>query len=135
MIIIIYSDDNIEVGADLYKIDTEAEASVSATESASSAPEAAAAPAQEAPKVAAAPAPAPAAIKSSSTGHRTPSIHFLGKAGWEKRLSGEQTPAIVYLPPNYGRPVFSEEEMEALITGGASMAPDVKVHSSGAMFG
>ena len=136
--LIIYSDDNIEVGADLYKIDTEAEATVSATDGAS-APAASppAAAAQEAPKAAAkaaAPAPVAAAAKSN-TSHRTPSIHFLGKEGWAKRLSGVQTPKIVYIPPNYGRPAFTEEEYEALITGGANMAPEVKMHSSGAMFG
>ena len=124
----------MEVGADLYKIDTEAEASVSAGAESAPAPEAATpAQAAEAPKVVAkteAPAPAAASTKSSG-GHRTPSIHFLGKDGWAKR----RAPTVVYIPPNYGRPVFTEEEMEALITGGASMAPDIKSYSSGAMFG
>jgi hypothetical protein len=34
----------------------------------------------------------------------------------------------------YGRPKFTDAEMEALITGGANMAPEVVVHSSGAKF-
>lgn len=122
----------MEVGADLYRIDTEAEASVSAGAESAPAPEAAASERKvEAPKaVAKAEAPAPAAAPKSS-GHRTPSIHFLGKNGWAKR----RAPTVVYIPPNYGRPAFTEEEMEALVTGGASLAPDIKTYSSGAMFG
>lgn len=76
--------------------------------------------------------PAPAAAAKS---HRTPSIHFLGKEGWARKLAGEQTPQVVYIPPSYGRPAFTEEEMEALVTGGANLAPQVKDYSSGAMFG
>lgn len=128
----------MEVGANLYKIDTDAEASVGAGAESTSAPESAApAKGEEAPKAAAkAESSAPAASAApKSSGHRTPSIHFLGKEGWATRLSGVQTPSIVYIPPNYGRPAFTEEEMEALVTGGASLAPDIKSYSSGAMFG
>ena len=95
----------------------------------------------EAPKTTANTKAESSAAKSSSSsssggGHnRTPSIHFLGKEGWARRRSGVQTPTIVYVPPSYGRPVFTEEEMEALVTGGASLAPDVKKYSSGSMFG
>ena len=36
--------------------------------------------------------------------------------------------------PMYGRPSFTEVEMEALILGGASIAPTVVAHSKGAKF-
>lgn len=133
-------DDNIEVGADLYKIDTDAEASVSAETETESGPEPAAVapPSQEAPSKAApaATAPTPAvapASKSSFDSHRTPSIHFLGKDGWNKRKTGEETLSIVYLPPNYGRPVISEEEIESLIMGGANLTPGYN-HSPGSLY-
>ena len=144
------SDETVEVGANLYKIDTDAEASVvsagttasSSSSSKSTTKESAAATAEkvsEAPKTTANTKAESSAAKSSSSGggghHRTPSIHFLGKEGWARRRSGVQTPTIVYVPPSYGRPVFTEEEMEALVTGGASLAPDVKKYSSGSMFG
>jgi len=127
-------DDNVEVGADLYKIDTEAEASVTAAEASESAPTpepaesstTPLAPAEEVKQVAA---------TTSSPSHRTPSIKFLGKEGWAKLRAGVQTPSLVYIPPMYGRPIFTEEEMDALETGGASLAPKVTAHSSGAMFG
>ena len=115
----------------MYKIDTDAEASVSAPTEASAPAESSPPPAEE--KAASTPPPAPQAAAKAS--HRTPSIKFLGKEGWERRRTASQTPTVVYIPPNYGRPLISEDEMEALVMGGASMAPDVKKHSSGAMFG
>lgn len=72
---------------------------------------------------------------AATTSSRTPSIKFLGKEGWARLRAGIQTPTVVHIPPMYGRPAISESEMEALVMGGASIAPDVKVHSSGAMFG
>lgn len=118
----------------MYEIDTEAQASVEAADtSAAAAPEPAAV-------VAATPEPVPVAaapvVANSTSQHRAPAIHFLGKEGWAQRLSGQ--PAVVEavpLPPMYGRPSFSEAEMEALMMGGANMAPDVLMHSSGAKFG
>lgn len=71
---------------------------------------------------------------STTQQHRVPSIKFLGKEGWAKRLAGTPEPEMVYIPPNYGRPMFSEEEMEALILGGASLAPEVVEYSYGAQF-
>jgi pyruvate/2-oxoglutarate dehydrogenase complex dihydrolipoamide acyltransferase (E2) component len=149
------SDDNVEVGAALYEIDTEAEASLDAAE-----PAAANAAATEEPKsepaVKAPPPPAaqtaPTTIAAStdtadSSSDRAPSIHFLGKDGWAQRKSGheptapvggsgqKQTVVVEAIHPMYGRPKFSEAEMEALLTGGASMAPNVLLHSSGAKFG
>jgi hypothetical protein len=68
---------------------------------------------------------------------RTPSIKFLGKEGWTRRRSEQEGGAVapVYdVPANYGRPAFTEDEMEALIMGGANLVPDVKQHSNGAVF-
>ena len=125
----------MEVGADLYEIDTEAEATVTASETPAAEEAAAPAPAAKA----ATPAPAAAAPAASTTAensHRTPSINFLGKDGWARVLSGAASAPIVYaIPADYGRPEFTEDEMEALVMGGANIAPDVKVYSAGAEFG
>lgn len=128
----------MEVGADLCEIDTEAVATVEATQSASPEP---ITPANDTPIAAAAapaPTPAPSAAPMTTTttkGARTPSIHFLGKEGWARVLSGGGGSHIVqHIPANYGRLTFSEEEMEALIMGGANIAPEVKDYSSGATF-
>jgi hypothetical protein len=129
-------DETVAVGAPLYELDTEAEASV-ATSAATPPPKAAEPPKKVAPApVAPAVKALPPAMKQPSS-HRAPSIKFLGKEGWSLLLSGPKTAApIVYvIPPNYGRPPFSEEEMEALLMGGANLTPDVKKHSDGAMFG
>jgi hypothetical protein len=152
------------VGGDLYEIDTEAEASVesatAAAPKAEEAPSESKETAPEQPKVekAAAVDKAPA---SDSSSHRSPSIHFLGKEGWAQALSGKEPtssstastssvapPAApstssprqttlldgAMIHPMYGRPKFTEAEMEALITGGANMAPEVVSHSTGAKF-
>lgn len=126
-------DDTIEVGADLYKIDTEAEASVGV--SASQSDESSAVSSEESEPVAAAAAQTVAATSSTSSSQRTPSINFLGKEGWERLRTGIQAPALVYIPPMYGRPAFSEDEMEALVMGFGPNAPDVKANSDGAIFG
>ncbi|GMH80556.1 hypothetical protein TL16_g08594 [Triparma laevis f. inornata] len=76
-------DDTVEVGKELYSLDADAEAIAAAPP--------AAAPKEEAPPAASAPSsPPPAApvAAAASEGGRRPSIQFLGKAGWEKRLSG-----------------------------------------------
>jgi pyruvate/2-oxoglutarate dehydrogenase complex dihydrolipoamide acyltransferase (E2) component len=140
---ILVSDQTVEVGAKLYEIDTEA----TATASAPTTPEPVATPkGQELPTVAATPA-ASAAVVSVPHG-RTPSIHFLGKEGWAKQLSpapaaAPKLPAKPnatttldgsFLTPMYGRPIFSEKEMEALILGGANIAPSVKTFSTGSTF-
>mmetsp|Transcript_463 Transcript_463/g.912 ORF Transcript_463/g.912 Transcript_463/m.912 type:complete len:318 (+) Transcript_463:114-1067(+) len=80
---------------------------------------------------------------------RVPSIHFLGKEGWKERRSGKSSSSsasttttttvptsnkphaptsITTVPYSsmYGRPPITEEEMEALILGGADEAPEVK---------
>jgi len=151
------SDDTVEVGAKLYELDTEATPSVEAGSTSSSA--AAAEPTSPPPeKAASGPAPvkiadsAPAAsTTASSQQNRSPSIKFLGKDGWQAVLSGKSPESAAASPPKgpldvtvirddtiihpmYGRPKFSEEEMEALIMGGASIAPLVTALSKGAKF-
>jgi len=121
-------DDEVEVGSDLYEIDSEAEATVEASEVAQ--------PAQMATH-ASAPATEPTPTKSmapdisSSTTSRLPSIKFLGKDGWQRALTVE--PEFV-IPATYGRLAFSEEEMEALLSGGANLAPELQEYSKGAVF-
>lgn len=79
---------------------------------------------------------------------RIPSIHFLGKDGWKARLTATDSPAAstasvttvlksdkpnsptsitqIKYKPMEGRPLITEEEIEALMLGGALEAPDVK---------
>ena len=129
----------MEVGSDLYELDTEAEATVDPSSGGGAPAPAPAASDTEPPASAPAPVPAqaasppPAPSKPSTQQHRTPSIHFLGKEGWERKLVG--VPESPPVPPDYGRPTFTEEEMEALLTGGANLVPNVKQHSAGAVFG
>ena len=93
---------------------------------------------------------------SSGGGGRIPSIHFLGKEGWKERRSGTSTStytdttqttkiistldnnpksptSITYIPYSamYGRPPIMDDEMEALILGGAEEAPEVKSSEKG----
>jgi hypothetical protein len=110
-------------------------ASSLSSESSAAAPTPAPSPPAKAPAPPVA-ASAHSSISSDSSSHRVPSIKFLGKDGWAKLRSGEDPskPAVVYVPFNYGRLKFSEEEMESLIMGGANLAPDVKQYSTGASF-
>lgn len=127
----------------MYEIDTDAEATVSASPTADDSPPPDTTTAAEEAPVAAVPEE-----PAKHTG-RIPSIQFLGKEGWARRRSGQevasgvaQTPTSptgaisvdAVIPPMYGRPTFTDAEMEALILGGASMAPKVISPSSGAMF-
>ena len=121
----------------MYEIDTDAEATVEASAGSSASSSAAPSPAVETPST---PEPTPeqpvtVAKAASPSQHRQPSIKFLGKDGWRQRLLGAPPVNTAPIPPNYGRPVFTEEEMEALMLGGANLAPDVKQHSGGASFG
>ena len=137
------SDEEIAVGADLYAIDTEAEGTVASPQPSAAGEEkkAETEPSDEAPK------PAVAIQEVAKSSHtRSPSIHFLGKNGWAKRLIGQkETPSVPTSPaavvtlqgelhPMYGRPKFTEKEMEALILGGAETAPTVISTSDGAQF-
>ena len=148
---------NSEVGAPLYKIDTEA------TEPEEGFFEVAGVSGEEEEAAAASTGTdggASSADGASGTGRsgghtRIPSIHFLGKAGWAKKLSAPVRdaaadiaagvpPAVggpaptsveVVVGPNYGRPPITEREMEALILGGAEEAPKMKAPSGPALFG
>lgn len=119
-------DDTVEVGADLYEIDTEATATV----------EAGAPPPVPTAAISSIPRPlsSPSEPSSNKQDHRTPSIQFLGKDGWAQLLSAGRGPEVEYLPPSYGRPRFTEDEMEALMLGGASLSPDVVRPAFGAKF-
>merc|ERR1712071_66650 len=93
----------------------------------------------------------PISISTATSTDRVPSIQFLGKAGWKNRresnhaevetseneaiMTQTNTMTIIDMEdPMYGRPAFSEEEMEALILGGANLAPKLESASSGAVF-
>ena len=117
----------------MYEIDTEAEATVEASSAAAEST-----PTPEPVAAAAAPEPTPvetpAAASSSSSPsppERVPSIKFLGKEGWQKALTVEPDYVI---PATYGRLDFSEDEIEALLSGGANLAPEVEAYSTGATF-
>jgi hypothetical protein len=139
-----FSEETVDVGGDLYEIDTDAAAAIISETAASDAEVSAVAP-KEASAVSV------ASTSELTWSHRTPSIHFLGKEGWaivkssgaggieNSHVSGavDQAEAIVpvvVLHPMFGRPAFTEAEMEALVTGGASIAPKLVLHSSGAKF-
>lgn len=140
-------DDNVEVGAGLYILDTDVqnvesvvlETNMSEVNESLDATKAG----EDIVEV------SEPALKSTT---RIPSIHFLGKDGWKARLTATDSdlvsPAaptasattvlnsgkpnaptsITQIPykPMEGRPLITEEEMEALVLGGALEAPDVK---------
>jgi hypothetical protein len=134
-------DETIEVGAKLYEIDTEATSTLlhPPLEASTSAPT---------PDITTTTIPEDVSNHqitefSITSSIRVPSIRFYGKEGWSHRLSGasqneESLPVEPQIPtkPNgvvvldgsmiharYGRPDFTEDEMEALMLGGANMAP------------
>ena len=136
--IVFKSDDTVAVGSDLYELDTEAEATVQASET--SKPVATSSNAKESPPAPTAPSAesskALAASSKQPEQHRVPSIQFLGKVGWSRKLAGvSKLPELPPVPTNFGRPAFTEEEMDALISGGANLVPSVKQYSNGAVFG
>ena len=140
-------DDTVEVGSDLYQIDTDVTAAVTAVPTISG----------TLPGVAAATPTTAIPVQHGNTSHRTPSIHFLGKAGWAARKSPateeaieskttvqdiyQQLEAVQLVPddptwdPMYGRPPISDDEIESLVMGVASGAPQLLKPSSGATFG
>lgn len=148
------SDETVEVGAPLYEVDTDATASSVASGDADGGTssdgtaektdsKAAESPKEEAPDAEETTkdqsTSATTTTSSSSTPtkkqqHRTPRIQFLGKEGWAERLNPQPVEELPPIHPMYGRPAFSEEEMEAFMLGGAEQAPKVVVHSSGAKF-
>lgn len=131
----------MEVGANLYTIDTDATPTALPEETAAAQPSAETTTTAVPADIAAEPVPATAASSTHhhpppvGSQHRTPMIHFLGKDGWEARRCLHKHSAVEeYIPPMYGRPKFTEQEMEALMLGGASLAPEVTQLSSGAAF-
>jgi len=116
----------------LYEIDGDAEATVEASDASETTSTETTT--RSEPEPVAALAPVPSSVEKKQQ-HRVPSIKFLGKEGWALRLRAIPEPEHVYIPPNDGRPAFLEEEMEALMMGGASLAPEVKGgYSYGASF-
>ena len=156
-----YRDESIEVGADLYELDTEGVASISETVDS---PDSISRPESE--TIGAAIDVISITDGESDHINRNPSIKFLGKDGWAKLKTGVKqtgstatdtvssplpaspTQTINVKPskaftiyddksisnPLYGRPKFTEEEIEALLMGGASTAPQLVKHSTGAKF-
>lgn len=146
-----HSDDTIEVGAPLYTIDTDADVSQLLAQSSNDPLADKAADEQVASPVEPSKVQIPSSVVASF-GSRAPSIKFLGKAGWSARRNSEQQKVSIgnssnfsdsldkiildapSIDPMYGRPIFTEEEMESLMMGGASNAPKLLRYSSGAKF-
>lgn len=138
-------DDTVEVGSNLYSIDAEATPTVEGGAAPQEAPAAAVETVVAPPAPVAAATPVAAAPPAPVSSHgRVPSIRFLGKSGWEARklgislsipgLTAEPLDVDLNFDPMYGRPAISEDEMEALMSGGASFSPNVIKVSSGAEF-
>jgi len=144
-------DETVEVGSDLYQIektDSKAIASDVTQRADSSTP--------EKPPLSLTPELPTESTVSSISYHRTPSIRFLGKAGWAERLHdtskliidvaapynqvSQQYTHIQLVPddiswnPTYGRPPITQKEIEALEMGGATDAPKLIKPSIGATF-
>lgn len=137
-------EENVEVGKGLYILDSDVSNVAAAPVSA---PVAASTDVAKVNKSLDAHSKAPS---SASPSVRVPSIHFLGKSGWKARLTAtDETPSpaaaspttivptstspnsptsITQMPfnPMYGRPVITDDEMEALMLGGAEEAPEVR---------
>lgn len=142
---LIFSDENVEVGTVLYTVDTDADisqnAATSSQDSESKPGELKLSKASEEGVV--------STEISTQSRVRIPSMKFLGRAGWLARRStmnydettnnaGQvynfeplEAPAI---DPMFGRPLLSEDEMNAIELGGANMSPTIKKYSSGAVF-
>jgi len=148
-------DDSVEVGRPLYILDTDVSVADSFT------PEAVAKVNDSLDAVKAGDgksgdAPAePDGVALAEPGGRAPSIRFLGKEGWRARLAatGPEAPStpvaaairtdrpqsptsVTRVPynPMHGRPVITDEEMEALVLGGAEEAPEVEVAIGSVLF-
>lgn len=148
---LIHRDDTVAVGSNLYELDTEGTVSQDTSIQTSAPIEAVKETAKVEPIVIN--SKEPIMETGTASEHRSPTIKFLGKSGWEAALKGhssEPAPIVVavaskpnavttivddtIIHPMYGRPRFTDTEMEALITGGATIAPLVLMHSSGAKF-
>lgn len=141
-------DKEVEVGSGLYVLDTDlvnadiVAPAVDTIPANSSVSEVNAS--LDAARMASAEEPSPPAAPSA----RVPSIHFLGKEGWKEKLAATEdaaasSPTTTTIPTSdkphaptsvtnmpysimYGRPPITNEEMEALILGGAEEAPEVR---------
>lgn len=111
--------ETVAVGSPLYEVDTEAIATIDAESAAEPAISREAPPTAETGRS----DTFQSANSSALSAPRTPTIKFLGKEGWAHKLrSMPNLPAkSLTIPPLYGRPAFTEDEMEALILGGASL--------------
>ena len=138
-------DGNVEVGQGLYVLDTDASVATITAADTSASSAASDNPSEEEPIPVIADEPSVGTDASA----RVPSIQFLGKDGWKARLTATEPAASVastaptttthtntspnspstttYIPyaPMYGRPAITEDEMDALILGGADEAPEV----------
>jgi hypothetical protein len=145
-------DETVEVGATLYELDTDAVASVSATTAATAAESISS---TKVEKTTSETKHSTLQLTATSD-HRSPSIKFLGKDGWEALRKGQDVSkqalngavssnlsphAVTTIiddkkvkNPMYGRPKFTEAEIDALLSGGATLAPQVLSHSAGAKF-
>ena len=150
------SDDTVAVGAELYQIDTDTAAAATTTTASESSAKSTGV-IELAKDTAATPTTVVTVVpvQHGGTSHRTPSIRFLGKAGWAARKSAikqattetvdqniyQQLASVQLVPddpswdPMYGRPPVLEDEIESLVMGGASGAPKLLKPSSGAIFG
>lgn len=132
-----FRDETVDVGAPLCEIDTDVEATLKMPSKilapTASAPSPTPVP-EPAVLVASSVAPVPVSSISPKAKSRTPSIKFLGKDGWATALAGQVSEIVYVIPANYGRLKFTDEEMDALVLGGANMAPDIKEYSGGARF-
>jgi len=136
----------VEVGQGLYILDTD----LSAAATAGAVEKGTSSTVKETLIVEEAPTPGAATVPKPTT--RVPSIHFLGKEGWNALRNSThstttstvtttivpnakpQSPTSITYQPYvhmYGRPSITEEEMEALMLGGAEEAPVVKKEQNG----
>eukprot|EP00559_Dactyliosolen_fragilissimus_P003596 CAMPEP_0184862870 /NCGR_PEP_ID=MMETSP0580-20130426/8123_1 /TAXON_ID=1118495 /ORGANISM="Dactyliosolen fragilissimus" /LENGTH=179 /DNA_ID=CAMNT_0027360887 /DNA_START=270 /DNA_END=809 /DNA_ORIENTATION=- len=119
-------DDTVEVGSDLYQIDTDGVPSLQSLSEDIGENATITAAGEQQPD-----ASATTTISDATQPHRIPSIKFLGKEGWALRRSPKPiiqadhptthnvTVERVELGLMYGRLPFTEKEMDALIMGGA----------------
>ncbi|GFH56631.1 hypothetical protein CTEN210_13107 [Chaetoceros tenuissimus] len=132
-------DDEIEVGADLYAIDTDADVTFTIGAEDLDATAVHVDDGLNEDKAVAANEQIGSEIQVKKS--RIPSIQFLGKEGWKQKLSTQGDSREIaasdstlngaitlqdgdgVLPTSYGRAAFSEREMQDLLLGGAEEAP------------
>lgn len=124
-------DDNVNVGSELYEIDTQGTPTLSTTSTTTTTNEN-----NDTSEQTSTTSTEPTTTNNQST-TRVPSIQFLGKAGWKQRKEAVGVTKTIPQPassstasisdgsigPMYGRLPFSDREMEALLMGGASEEP------------